>query len=428
MTEYVVTGGIPLGGSIQVQGSKNAALPVLAAMATSDICVDISNCPRISDVKHTLQVLRMCGRQVEERAGTIRFTDCITETDISFPEICCMRSGILFAGAVLGNLGEVKICSPGGCDIGPRPIDLHLKAFESLGGRVRTEGDGIISIDGSRMAGSSLWLDYPSVGATENIMLCAVNIPGVTEIHNAAREPEIVELQWVLNSMGFTVEGAGTSVICIRGRRHSEVDYAEYTIEADRIVAGTYLTAIAATGGRGTVTGVSPDKLSSITDILERTGCTVETEENAISVYTHGRLRRVRNITSGPYPGFPTDMQPQIMAMLASADGTSVIRETVFENRFRHVDELNRMGADILVRGDTAIVNGVPLLKGASVRATDLRSGAALVIAGLSADSQTRVYDNGCIDRGYADICGDLRTLGANIYRLDDEDEMETQH
>ncbi|MBR2902267.1 MAG: UDP-N-acetylglucosamine 1-carboxyvinyltransferase [Clostridia bacterium] len=428
MTEYVVTGGTPLGGSIQVQGSKNAALPVLAAMATSDICVDISNCPSISDVKHTLQVLRMCGRQVEERAGTIRFTDCITETDISFPEICCMRSGILFAGAVLGNLGKVRICSPGGCDIGPRPIDLHLKAFESLGGRVKTEGDGIISIDGSRMAGSSLWLDYPSVGATENVMLCAVNIPGFTEIHNAAREPEIEELQWVLNSMGFTVEGAGTSVICIKGGRHSEVDYAEYNIEADRIVAGTYLTAIAATGGRGTVTGVSPDKLSSITDILERTGCTVETEGNSISVFTHGRLKRVRNITSGPYPGFPTDMQPQVMAMLASADGTSVIRETVFENRFRHVDELNRMGADILVRGDTAIVNGVPLLRGASVRATDLRSGAALVIAGLTADTQTRVCDNGCIDRGYADICGDLRALGANIYRLDDEDEMETQH
>lgn len=420
MTEYVVEGGSRLYGTIQIQGSKNAALPVLAAMATCDICVDILNCPRISDCVNTLKVLEMCGRQVKSFGNYLRFTGDPTETDISFGEICQMRSGILFAGAVLGKCGKVRICSPGGCDIGPRPIDLHLKAFEALGARITTEGDGIIGIHGHRMSGDSVWLDYPSVGATENTMLCAVNLKGITEIHNSAREPEIVELQQVLNSLGYEVSGAGSSVITIRGGRHEAVDYAEHTIGADRIVAGTYMTAVATTGGRVTVTAVEPDQLASLSDVLSCAGCDVEIGENWIQVVSDGELHRVRNITSSPYPGFPTDMQPQTMAMLSSSVGTSVMRETVFENRFRHVDELQRMGADIMVHGDTAIINGVDRLRGARVRATDLRSGAALIVAGLGAEGRTIVRDSGCIDRGYEDICRDLSSLGAEVFRIDE--------
>lgn len=420
MTEYVIDGGRQLNGLIKIQGSKNAALPVLAAMATTDICVEILNCPCILDCLHTLKVLELCGRKVEKIGQAIRFTGDVVETDISIGEICQMRSGILFAGAVLGRCKSVRICSPGGCDIGPRPIDLHLKAFETLGAKIITEGDGIISIDGHKMTGESLWLDYPSVGATENIMLCAINLTGVTEIHNAAREPEILELQNVLNDMGFKVIGAGTSVITIHGGRCDAVDYCQYSICADRIVAGTYMTAVAIAGGNVVVKNIKPEQLASLVDVISNAGCYVEQGYDWIRVISDGELHRVRNITSSPYPGFPTDMQPQTMAMLAASKGVSVIRETVFENRFRHVDELSRMGADIMVHGDTAIINGVDRLHGAKVKATDLRSGAALIIAGLGAKGRTVVQDVGCVDRGYQDICGDLSSLGAKVFRFDE--------
>ena len=421
MTEYVIEGGAQLYGKIRIQGSKNASLPVLAAVATNHIDVDMFNCPSISDCAYTLKVLELCGRHVQRNGDFIRFTGDPLETDISVGEICQMRSGILFAGAVLGKCKEVKICSPGGCDIGPRPIDLHLKAFESLGAKIVTEGDGIISIWGHKMAGTSLWLDYPSVGATENVMLCAVNLKGITEIHNAAREPELVELQAVLNAMGYKVSGAGSTVITIIGGRDETITSCTYTICADRIVAGTYMTAVALTGGNVVVTGINSEELASVSDVISNAGCYVEQGLGWIRVISDGDLHRVRNITSSPYPGFPTDMQPQTMAMLAKARGVSVIRETVFENRLRHVDELCRMGADIMVHGDTAIINGVDRLHGSRVKATDLRSGAALILAGLGADGKTVVQDTGCVDRGYQDICGDLRSLGAEVIRLDEK-------
>lgn len=414
MSVFSIEGGRPLGGTVKVHGAKNSVLPILAAaFLVPGECV-IHNCPRLTDVEGTLAILRHLGCRVCREGDTVT-VDASAPAAADVPDALMrqMRSSVVFLGPILGRMGRAELSYPGGCELGPRPIDLHLTALRALGAGIEERGSRL-SCRGE-LKGADLTLSLPSVGATENAMLAAVAAQGVTTITNAAREPEITDLQNFLNTMGADIRGAGSSVVTVRGGR--PLHGGEHTVIADRIVACTYLSAAACAGGEAEVTGVDWRHLSTVTAVLAEAGCRVKSSPTAISLTAPKRLKAVRPVRTAPYPGFPTDAQAIVMAALCKAEGATVFAENMFDSRYRHVDELTRMGADIRAEGRVAVVYGVPRLFGARVTAADLRGGAALVVAGLGAEGETVVSGLEHIDRGYADLSGGLAALGARITR-----------
>ena len=415
----VIEGGTPLRGTVRASKAKNAVLPMMAAaILTSDECV-LKDVPALRDVGVMAEILRSLGAEVEiERQGrglclAIRASRLTTHaaSDLLMGEL---RSSIFLVGALLGRLGRAAVAYPGGCSIGPRPIDLHLLGLRALGAEI-DERYGRIDAVSPRLAGAEIHLDLPSVGATENVMMAAVRAEGTTIIRNPAKEPEIVDLQGFLNTMGARVSGAGMDAIVIEGP--AELHGTTYTPIADRIEAGTLMLATAMTGGDAEITGVIPEHLSALSAKLREAGLVVEERATAVRVKAGGRLHST-DCKTLPYPGFPTDLQPPMMSLATIAAGTSVITETIYERRFNHAEELRRMGANIKVEGRSAIIKGVPGLSGAAVRSHDLRAGAALVLAGLVAEGQTEVRDVAHIDRGYDSLETKLATIGACIRRI----------
>lgn len=415
MGKLVIEGGIPVSGEICVQGAKNAVLPILAATVLSgEECV-IKNCPRLRDVDKTDLVLEGLGCSVKREGSTVTVNPTgICGCKISENLMREMRSSIIFLGAIVSRCSEAVVSMPGGCPIGLRPIDLHLKALRELGVEIQEE-HGYIHCAAREIKGTDIHLDFPSVGATENIMLAAVCAKGVTTITNAAREPEIVDLGRFLNAMGARITGAGSSVMQIEGVEH--LHGAEFTIMPDRIVAATYLAASAITGGELCLKSVEPRDMTAMLKTLENMGAELEITGNEIVQRVKGRLRNIPVLRTMPYPGFPTDIQSPFMAMCTLAKGTSVFIETIFENRFQHVDELVRMGADIKVDGRSAVIRGVEKLQGANVVARELRGGAALVVAALAAEGVTTITGTEYIDRGYENIEKYLLACNAKITR-----------
>ncbi|WP_276353518.1 UDP-N-acetylglucosamine 1-carboxyvinyltransferase [Cohnella caldifontis] len=423
MSKIIVRGGRPLQGSVRVHGAKNSVLPILAAslLAEEGSCV-IHDAPALDDVANILQVLGHLGVQSRQTGDALRLdARALTGSEAPYELVRKMRASFLVMGPLLARLGKVRISLPGGCAIGTRPIDQHLKGFEAMGAEIGF-GQGAIeaSVNG-KLRGAKIYLDIASVGATENIMMAAATANGTTLIENAAREPEIVDLANFLNAMGAKVRGAGTGVIRIEGveRLHG----VEHHVIPDRVEAGTYMIAAAITGGDVYVEGAIRDHLGPVVAKLEEMGVAVESDENGIRVRASHPLRAV-DVKTLPYPGFPTDMQAQMMALLLKAEGTSIVTETVFENRFMHVEEFSKMGAEIKVDGRTAIVSGNARLSGASVSATDLRAGAALICAALAADGVSEVSGLHHIDRGYVNIVGKLAALGADIMRVPSPEEL----
>ncbi len=414
MSAYLVEGGRPLDGSVRIHGAKNSVLPILAAcLLVPGECV-VRNCPDLSDVTASLDILRHLGCAVR-REGDAVIVDASAPTGWDVPDDLMreMRSSVIFLGAVLGRMGQADLCAPGGCELGPRPIDLHLAAMRSLGAVIAEAGGGLHCTGGLR--GADIVFPLASVGATENAMLAAVAAEGDTTITNAAPEPEIVDLQQFLCAMGADVHGAGSSVITIRGGKR--LHGGAYAVMGDRIVAATYLAAAASAGGTVEVTGVDWRHLSTVTAVLAEAGCTLTSTPERILLRCQAPLRGVRPVRTAPYPGFPTDAQAPLMAALCKGTGCSVFVENIFESRYRHVDELCRMGAEIQVEGRVAVVYGVPRLHAAQVRSTDLRGGAALVVAALGAEGESIVTGIHHVERGYQDLPGDLRLLGASVRR-----------
>lgn len=416
MSKLVIEGGTPVSGEICVQGAKNAVLPILAATVLSEGECIIHNCPRLRDVDKTDLVLEGLGCKVKREGSTVIVNPTgLCGCEISESLMRQMRSSIIFLGAIVSRCSEAVVSMPGGCPIGLRPIDLHLKALRELGVEI-SENHGYIHCSAKEIKGAHIHLDFPSVGATENIMLAAARGKGVTVITNAAREPEIIDLQRFLNAMGARITGAGGSVIRIEGVEH--LHGSEFTIMPDRIVAATYLAASAITHGELCLKSVEPNDMVAMTKVLESMGAELKIGKNEIWERVSGRLKNVNVIRTMPYPGFPTDIQSPFMALAALSRGTGVFIETIFENRFQHVDELVRMGADIKVDGRSAVVRGVKRLQGANVVARELRGGAALVVAALAADGVTTVTGTEYIDRGYENIEKYLMECNAKIARV----------
>lgn len=416
MSKIIVRGGRTLSGTVRVHGAKNSVLPILAAaLLAEEGSSVIHDVPALDDVKNILQVLEALGVYAQQSDGSVRLqADSLISCEAPYELVRKMRASFLVMGPLLARLGKVRISLPGGCAIGTRPIDQHLKGFEAMGAEIGF-GQGTIeaSVQG-RLRGARIYLDIASVGATENIMMAATTAIGTTIIENAAKEPEIVDLSNFLNAMGAKVRGAGTGVIRIEGV--DRLKGVEHHVIPDRVEAGTYMIAAAITGGDVYVEGAIRDHLGPIVAKLEEMGVIVDCDDNGIRVRAEHPLRAV-DVKTLPYPGFPTDMQAQMMTLLLMADGTSIVTETVFENRFMHVDELIKMGAEIKVDGRTAIVTGGTKFSGASVCATDLRAGAALICAALVADGKTEVSGIHHIERGYMDIVNKFAALGAEIYR-----------
>jgi len=413
----VIEGGRCLRGTIGVSGAKNAALPILAACILNAGVCRIERVPRLRDIEVMQDLLVHLGASVV-RDGQSMVVDTRGVESWEVPEELMrrMRASNLALGPLLGRFGRARMAYPGGCNIGARPMDLHLKGLQAMGARI-TERAGYITAEAHRLTGADIHLDLPSVGATENLMMAAVLAWGTTVIRNAAREPEIVDLQNFLNRLGARIRGAGTSVIKIEGV--SGLSDATHAVIPDRIEAGTHLVAAAITGGDLTVTGCIPEHLEAVLAKLREAGMEVAVYDEAVRVWAPRKLRAV-DLKTMPYPGFPTDMQAPFMALLTLAEGTSVVTETVFENRYKHVPELRRMGADIKLEGQTAIVRGVSRLSGACVEASDLRAGAALVLAGLAAENTTVVENVHLIDRGYEYLEEKYNACGARIKRLTD--------
>ncbi|MCC8160300.1 MAG: UDP-N-acetylglucosamine 1-carboxyvinyltransferase [Oscillospiraceae bacterium] len=415
MGKLIIEGGEKISGEIRVQGAKNAVLPILAATVMADGISVIKNCPCLRDVDKTDLVLERLGCKVKRESDTVTvdtrgMCDCRICEDLMRE----MRSSIVFLGAIISRCKKAVVSMPGGCPIGLRPIDLHLKALRALGVEIQEE-HGYIKCEAAEITGGGIHLDFPSVGATENAMLAAVCANGTTTISNAAREPEIVDLGNFLNKMGAKVRGAGSSIITIDGVK--KLRGAEYMIMPDRIVAATYLAASAITGGEMCLSSVNPQDMRAMLYVLTEMGAKIKCEKNRIIQTAPKRLKSVHTIRTMPYPGFPTDIQSPFMSLASMAKGTSVFIENIFENRFQHVDELTRMGADIKVEGRSAVVRGVKELQGANVVARELRGGAALVVAALAANGITTVSGTEFIDRGYESIEKYLLKCGANIRR-----------
>jgi UDP-N-acetylglucosamine 1-carboxyvinyltransferase len=422
LEKIIVRGGQRLSGTVQVEGAKNAVLPVIAAtLLASEGKSVIKNVPPLSDVYTINEVLRHLNTDVAFNNGEV-IVNASRElfVEAPFEYVRKMRASVLVMGSLLGRTGKARVALPGGCAIGSRPIDQHLKGFEAMGAKVKV-GNGFIEaeVDG-RLKGAKVYLDFPSVGATENIMMAAVLAEGTTILENVAKEPEIVDLANFLNKMGGSVVGAGTGTIRIEGV--DRLYGVEHSIIPDRIEAGTFMVAAAITQGNVLVKGAIPEHLSSLVAKMEEMGVTIIDEEEGLRVIGPEKLKSV-DIKTMPHPGFPTDMQSQMMALLLAADGTSVITETVFENRFMHAEEFRRMGADIKIEGRSVIMNGPTSLQGAEVAATDLRAAAALSIAGLVAEGYTRVTELKHLDRGYVNFHQKLAGLGADIERVKEMEE-----
>lgn len=419
MAKLVIEGNRPLQGRVHLHGAKNSALPLLAASLLASSPVVLKRCPPLSDVTASAAILRHLGCQVmceEDRVEVIPGGACRT----AIPEKLMreMRSSIVFLGSVLAKTGEAHLCFPGGCELGPRPIDLHLAALRQMGVTVCEEGGVLHCKAPNGLQGAPITLSFPSVGATENVLLAAVLAKGETRICNAAREPEIVDLCRFLTACGAQIEGAGESVLCVRGVKR--LQGCCYEVMPDRIEAATYLASAAVTGGDITLTGARPAHIAAVLSVFEEAGCRVWVRENTVRLKAPQRLSRVRMVRTMPYPGFPTDAQAPIMAMTAFASGTSVFVENIFDSRYKHVGELTRMGAQIKTEGRVAIVEGVRQLRGAKVNCTDLRGGAALVVAALGAQGQTEITKLCHLDRGYAALEETLVSVGACIKRVDE--------
>jgi len=415
MTKYRIIGGNRLSGDLFVQGSKNAALPILVASILSASKCELHNVPKIEDVKETINILKVIGCQVEFD-GSVLDIDATGELIHQVPDVCAqkMRSSILFAGALLARVGKAEIALPGGCEIGKRAIDLHVAGLKALGADVKEE-NGKLYCTTNGLKGTHIKLHTKSVGATENLILAAVLAEGQTIIENAACEPEVSDLIMFLNKMGAKISGAGVGTLIINGVK--KLHPAHHSIAADRIVAGTYLIATAMTGGIVTLHNVNPRELGALTTVLSEMGSVVHGGNKCITIAGPERLKAVSKIKTDIFPHFPTDLQPQITAALAAANGTSEIIETIFENRYAHCLELNKMGANINVSADKRVfvIQGRDKLAGCEVTATDLRCGASLVLAGLVAEGETTVEGIEFVKRGYVDMAEDLRQLGANV-------------
>lgn len=423
MTKYVIHGGKPLFGEIDISGAKNAAVAIIPAALLVDGVCRIENIPQISDVTLILNILQELGADVRTVNRTTVDVDCSHIRNARVPEELArkIRASYYLIGALLGRFGSAEVPPPGGCDFGGRPIDQHIKGFVAMGADVDVRGGYIhAKAKNGRMCGTQIYLDIVSVGATMNIMLAAVLADGLTVIENAAKEPHIVDLANFLNSMGANIRGAGTDTIKIRGVDH--LTGGSYAIIPDQIEAGTYMAAVAATGGQVLVKNIIPKHMDCITAKLQECGVEVEEREDTLLVRRTGKLQKA-NVKTLPYPGFPTDMQPQITAVLCLAEGTSLVTESVWNSRYQYVDELKRMGAHIQVDDKTAVVEGVDHLTGAPIQACDLRAGAAMVIAALAAQGQSEISCVQYIERGYEDIVEKLRALGADIRSVEEPGE-----
>lgn len=415
MEKYVIVGGNRLAGKVRLSGGKNAVLTILPACIMSKGVCTLHDVPRLSDVFVMKEVLEQLGAKVEFYGHTMTVdASQIDSIEVSEHLTRMMRASNLVMGPILSRFRQVKVAYSGGCSIGSRPMDQHLRGMKALGASV-TEKYGYIEAQAAKLTGSEICLDFPSVGATENLIMTATLAEGTTILRNAAREPEIVDLQCFLNSMGAKIKGAGTDIIKIEGVK--ELNSAEHTIIPDRIEAGTFIVIAAVTKGDIYIENIIPEHLEALISKIREAGIEVVETDGNIRVRGRGQTKSV-DIKTMPFPGFPTDMQAQLMAMLAVSEGTGVITETIFENRFKHVDEFRRMGADIKVEGHVAIVKGIKKLSGAYVEASDLRAGAALVTAGLAADGITMVGNLYHIDRGYESFERKLRELGADILRV----------
>lgn len=414
---FIIQGGKRLEGELTLGGAKNSVLPILAASIISGKTSCIHNCPDLSDVQVSLDILRHLGCRVSRREDTVTVdSSTMDRWDIPQELMRKMRSSVVFLGAILARTGMVRMSRPGGCELGARPIDLHLAAIRRLRAVIQEEGGEILGSTGG-LTGQRIELAFPSVGATENIMIAACLAEGETVINGAACEPEIEDLQAFLNAMGAQVSGAGSSSIVIHGG--CELHNAEFTIMPDRIVAATYMSAVCSAGGRVYLKNAPCQHIRSVIEVFEQAGCRLTAFDQGLEIRSDGRPNAVRQIRTAPYPGFPTDAQAPVMAALLQARGASLFVENIFENRFRHVSELCRMGADIRTEGRAAVVFGVPRLSGAQVESADLRGGAALVVAALAAEGESRVLGCGHIDRGYEDMASRLENLGADIKRVE---------
>lgn len=423
MDQFILKGGNPLVGEVEIGGAKNAALAILAAAIMTDETVTIENIPNVRDINAMLQAIKEIGAVVDRIDDhTVRMNgSTISSFDVEYDYIRKIRASYYLLGALLGKYHFAQVALPGGCDIGSRPIDLHLKGFRSLGADVTIEY-GQISAKTTELKGNHIYLDKASVGATINIMLAAVLASGKTIIENSAKEPHVVDVANFLNSMGAKVRGAGTDVIRVEGV--DKLHGTQYSIIPDQIEAGTFMCAAAATRGDITVKNVIPKHLEATTAKLQEMGCQIEELDDAVRVVANKKLSNT-HVNTLPYPGFPTDMQPQVAVVLGLADGTSTVTEGLFDNRFRYADELNRMGANFKVESNVAIITGVEKYTGAKVSAPDLRAGAALVIAGLAAEGITVVDEIQYIERGYEALEEKLRQLGAQIEKVSTDKEIQ---
>ena len=419
MDKLIITGGVTLTGEIRISGAKNAALPILAATLLADGPMTVGNVPHLQDVTTTMELLGAMGVRIVIDEKLAIETDVSTIRHFSAPYdlVKTMRASILVLGPMLAHFGQAEVSLPGGCAIGSRPVNLHIQGLQAMGADISVE-NGYIKARADRLKGAKLVLDLVTVTGTENLMMAATLADGTTVIENAAREPEVVDLAKCLNAMGAKVSGAGTSTITIEGVE--KLHGIRYDVVADRIEAGTYLVAAAITGGKIKIKDIQPDILDAVLVKLQEAGAVVETGDDWISLDMQGKRPKAVDIHTAPYPAFPTDMQAQFTALNAIAEGASTITETVFENRFMHVQELERMGADVRLEGNTAIINGVEHITAAPVMATDLRASASLVLAGLVAEGETEVHRIYHIDRGYERIEEKLQQLGATIRRVPD--------
>ena len=413
MGQLFIKGGSRLCGEVNIQGAKNSVLPILAATLLAGGEVELQNCPRLRDVDASIRILRALGCKARWEQSSL-VVDTTTLKCCAVPDTLMreMRSSAIFLGAILARCGRAELSYPGGCELGPRPIDLHISGLRMLGAEIKEAG-GVLWCEAACLRGREIVLALPSVGATENLMLAACGAEGTTVISNAAREPEIVDLQNFLNACGARVRGAGETAVVIEGKH--PLHGCAYPVMPDRIVTATYLSAAASAGGEIFLRGGEEKHLAAVTAVLRQAGCDIRAGKDGIACRCEGRLRAVPPIRTAPYPGFPTDAQAVVMAALLGSRGATVFEENMFESRYRHVGELRRMGADIQTFGRTAVVTGRETLRGAPVRCTDLRGGAALCVAALAAEGETSVSETEHIDRGYEDIAGDLRALGADI-------------